>query len=77
MALGVTLAAAASACVHAAARVQAEHAREFGCEARWVRVVDRGAGRFEATGCGFRSEWACRERRCVMRDHGAFGVEGP
>lgn len=59
--------------------VQAEHARQFGCEARWVRVEEIGPEAFRATGCGFQSSWQCSgsTHGCAMQDHAAYGVGVP
>jgi hypothetical protein len=70
----------ASMCVPAqAGRVRAEHAREFRCQERWVDVTRQGESpeRWQATGCGFLSEWVCRDRECRMRDHRSYGVDSP
>lgn len=65
------------ACSPWPARIRADHAREFGCEQRWVEVSGLADRRYQATGCGFRSEWTCRDRTCRMDDHRAYGVGGP
>ena len=59
------------------ARIRADHAREFGCQERWVNVSQQGEGRWQATGCGFLSEWTCRDRQCRMQDHRSYGVDSP
>lgn len=60
-----------------AARIRADHAREFGCQERWVQVREQARGEWQATGCGFRSEWTCAERECRMRDARSYGVDSP
>lgn len=59
------------------ARIRADHARQFGCQERWVRADHQGQGRWQATGCGFLSEWVCRDRACAMQDHRSYGVDSP
>lgn len=71
------LAVVAATCSPYSGSIRADHAREFGCQERWVAVSDQGEGRWQATGCGFRSEWVCAERRCRMRDHRSYGVDSP
>lgn len=58
-------------------RIRADHAREFGCQERWVSVRHEGQGRWQATGCGFLSDWVCRDRSCAMEDHRSYGVDSP
>lgn len=60
-----------------ASRIRAQHAQQFGCQERWVEVRERAEDEWTATGCGFRSEWACRDRTCRMRDSGSYGVDAP
>lgn len=71
------LAVIAAGCTPYGARIRAQHAREFGCEERWVRVSEVQPRRWEATGCGFRSDWVCAEQLCEMRDHRGYGVDSP
>lgn len=59
------------------ARIRGAHAREFGCQERWVQVSDEGQGRWRAIGCGFQSEWQCDSRECRMRDHRSYGMDSP
>ncbi len=73
----VAVALIAAACTPYASRIRADHAREFGCQERWVRVTEAGPRRWEATGCGFQSDWVCAEQQCRMRDHRSFGVDAP
>jgi hypothetical protein len=73
----IAFAAIAVACSVYPGRVRTDHARQFGCEERWVAVTDRGDGAYRATGCGFVSEWRCRDRECRMRDQRAFCVDAP
>ena len=75
--LGVSLALSLVTCSSHATRIRQDHAREFGCQERWVEVRDEGNGRFVATGCGFRSEWGCPDGACRMRDHQSYGVDSP
>jgi hypothetical protein len=67
----------AGLCAPLPGRIQANHARRFGCEARWVRVEPLGAGRFTATGCGFASAWTCADDACALQAERAYGVGGP
>lgn len=60
-----------------ASGIRADHARQFGCEERWVRVDETARGRYRAVGCGFASEWTCRDRQCRMSDHRAYGTDAP
>lgn len=76
-ALAGALASTALACSPWPARIQADHAREFGCARRWVEVSAITEGRYQAIGCGFRSEWTCRDRACHMDDQRAYGVGAP
>lgn len=71
------IAAIALSCSPYASSIRADHARQFGCEQRWVRVDETSEGQYRATGCGFASEWTCRDRRCRMDDHRAYGVDAP
>lgn len=76
-ALALVIAWAFATCSPLGGRIRRDHAREFGCQERWVEVRDEDNGRFVATGCGFRSEWACPDGQCQMRDHRSYGVDSP
>ncbi|MDQ3036628.1 MAG: hypothetical protein M3Y87_29820 [Myxococcota bacterium] len=76
--IAVVLMIAATCSSPYAGRVRTDHAREFGCQERWVQVREQDEpGRWQATGCGFRSEWSCAQRECRMRDSRSYGVDSP
>jgi hypothetical protein len=79
-ALALAFALFAGTCSGFGGRVQADHARIFGCQPRWVSIEETGPDAYRATGCGFQSEWTCRRERgagCTMGDHRAYGMDSP
>jgi hypothetical protein len=65
------------ACAGRASFVRAEHAREFGCQERWVAVTQTDPTRLRARGCGFESVWDCEGDQCALRHQQAAGAEAP
>lgn len=79
-ALIVALAAFASACgARGISAVQAEHAHEFSCDRRYVRVerVADAPDRWVSRGCSFEAQWDCQRGECRLVDARAHGVGAP
>jgi len=79
-ALIVAFVAVTSACgARGISVVQSQHAHEFSCDRRYVRVerVAEVPDRWVSRGCSFEAQWDCRDGECELVDARAHGVGAP